>query len=55
MFPDHLVISHGDLGGEANFIPLLADNFFDSYPDQPHEIPWPGKTPPKILRVENLV
>jgi beta-mannosidase len=40
-----------DLDGERP----LADNFFDIYPDQPHEIPWPGKTPPKILRVGNLV
>ena len=40
-----------DLDGERP----LADNFFDIYPGQPHEIPWPGKTPPKILRVGNLV
>ena len=30
----------------------LADNFFDVYPGIPHAIPWKGKQPPTILKVE---
>jgi beta-mannosidase len=39
-----------DLDGEKK----LADNFFDVYPGQPHTIPWPFRTPPKVLYVGNL-
>ncbi|OGV77617.1 MAG: hypothetical protein A3K19_08995 [Lentisphaerae bacterium RIFOXYB12_FULL_65_16] len=40
-----------DLDGETP----LADNFFDVYPGAPYTIPWPGRKPPKVIRVGNLV
>jgi beta-mannosidase len=39
-----------DLDGETP----LPDNFFDVYPGVPYSIPWPGRKPPKVLRVGNL-
>lgn len=38
-----------DLAGEKQ----LADNFFDLFPGQPHEIPWPFPDPPRILFTGN--
>jgi len=32
----------------------LPDNMFDLYPGQPHTIPWPNATPPRVLYVGNL-
>jgi len=39
-----------DLDGETP----LSDSFFDLYPNQPYTLPWPGPTPPRILRTGNL-
>jgi beta-mannosidase len=38
-----------DLSGD-----LTADNFFDVFPGQPHDVPWASPTPPRVLYVGNL-